>query len=419
MKHVKILAIDDNADNLVVLNALLSEAFPGMSYLRSLSGKDGIKCCISENPDVVLLDILMPEMDGYEVCALLKSDEKTKSIPIIMITAARTDKESRIKALECGADAFLAKPVDESELTAQVRAMIRIKESEDRKLNEKERLKKLVEKRTIALQNELKERQRAEERLKAALAKAQESDRLKTAFLSNMSHEIRTPLNSIIGFSELMQDPDADPEQHRQFAKMINANGSHLLSIISDIMDLSKIEAGQVQVKKEIISINQLIADLRKEYSFKAVVKGIEFIVDQSGLKEEIRIESDDSKIKQIMDCLIGNAIKFTKEGFVEIGLRKTYDSVQFHVKDTGIGIPKEFHQLIFERFRQVEAVDTRRYGGNGLGLAISKSLAELLGGKIWMESEEGKGSIFYFKVPLSTEEISRTMPIFSKEQDT
>ena len=410
MKQVKILAIDDNADNHVVLKALLTETFPGMSYLSSQSGKDGINCCISENPDVVLLDIMMPEMNGYEVCTLLKADEKTKSIPIIMITAARADKESRIKALECGADAFLAKPVDESELTAQVRAMIRIKESEDRKLDEKDRLKKLVEERTIALQNELKERQRAEERLKAALAKAQESDRLKTAFLSNMSHEIRTPLNSIIGFSELMQDPDTDPEQHKQFAKMINANGSHLLSIISDIMDLSKIEAGQVQVKNEAISVNRLISDLRKEYSFNAVVKGIEFIVDQSGLKEEIGIESDGSKIKQIMDCLIGNAIKFTKEGFVEIGIRKTFDSVQFHVKDTGIGIPKEFHQLIFERFRQVEAVDTRRYGGNGLGLAISKSLAELLGGKIWMESEEGKGSIFYFNLPISTEEILGTI---------
>jgi len=162
-KQIKILAIDDNPDNLVVLKALFTETFPNANLVSARSGKTGIELCINEKPDVVLLDIVMPEMDGYEVCRAIKSHYSIKHIPVVMITAARTDKESRIKALESGADGFLAKPLDESELTAQVKAMLRIKESEDRKLNEKAWLEKLVLERTEALERELHERKKAEE----------------------------------------------------------------------------------------------------------------------------------------------------------------------------------------------------------------------------------------------------------------
>jgi PAS domain S-box-containing protein len=165
MEKVKFLAIDDHADNLIVLKALLNEAFPPATFIGSQSGKQGIELCHSEKPDVVLLDIVMPEIDGYEVCRILKADEVTRNIPIVMITAARTDKESRIKALESGADAFLTKPIDESELMAQIRAMLRIKQSEDRKLDEMERLEILVSERTRQLENELKERMLSEEKL--------------------------------------------------------------------------------------------------------------------------------------------------------------------------------------------------------------------------------------------------------------
>jgi len=142
MEKVKILSIDDNSENLAVLKALLAEAFPEAAYISAQSGKTGIELCISEKPDVVLLDIVMPEMDGYEVCQILKANDSTRTIPVIMVTAVLTDKESRIKALEYGADAFLTKPLDESELTSQVRVMLRIKESENRKLDERSDLKR-------------------------------------------------------------------------------------------------------------------------------------------------------------------------------------------------------------------------------------------------------------------------------------
>ncbi|HAQ21435.1 MAG TPA: hypothetical protein DCR40_19725 [Prolixibacteraceae bacterium] len=244
------------------------------------------------------------------------------------------------------------------------------------------------------------ERKKAEQEIKAALTKAQESDRLKSAFLANMSHEIRTPLNAIIGFSELIRDPDFEPEQQDEFAQLINDSGNNLLSILSDIMDISKIEAGQVQVRKSKFSINPFMASVQKEFARKAIKKGIELRLDPSNPKEDLGIESDETRIRQIIANFLGNAIKFTETGYIELGFKTTENFIQFHVKDTGIGIPQAYHDKIFERFRQVETSNTRKYGGNGLGLSISKSLVELLGGTIWMESEEGEGSTFYFMIP-------------------
>jgi PAS domain S-box-containing protein len=252
----------------------------------------------------------------------------------------------------------------------------------------------------LAILTDITELKAAEVELISAKEKAEESDRLKSAFLANMSHEIRTPLNSIIGFSDLLIDPFFKSDQNIEFANIIKVNGNNLLTIISDIMDLSKIEAGQVQVKKRLFSVNQLIIDLQKEYSFKANEKGIELRFDLSNPKEETFVETDEAKLRQILVNFVGNAIKFTEKGTIEIGIKTNEKTIQFHVKDTGIGIPVEYHDKVFERFRQVESAFTRKYGGNGLGLPISKSLVELLGGTIWMESEHGKGSTFYFTIP-------------------
>ncbi|MBV5313541.1 MAG: PAS domain S-box protein [Prolixibacteraceae bacterium] len=240
----------------------------------------------------------------------------------------------------------------------------------------------------------------SEENIINAKEKAEESDRLKSTFLANMSHEIRTPLNAIIGFAELVGDPDFTIEQHIEFATLISESGNNLLSIISNIMDLSKIEAGQVQVKKSEFSVNRLIKSVQKEFARKAMLKGIEIRLDPLNPTEEIVIESDETKVRQILTNLVGNAIKFTEVGFIEIGIKITGNSIQLQVKDTGIGIPEVYHDRIFERFRQVETSHTRKYGGNGLGLSISKSLVELLGGTIGMGSVNGGGSTFYFSIP-------------------
>jgi len=255
----------------------------------------------------------------------------------------------------------------------------------------------------ILIKEDITEKKQLIDDLIGAKEKAEESDRLKTSFLSNMSHEIRTPLNSIIGFSELLLETGLKTEQQTKFILNIKKSGDALLSIISDIVDISLIETGQVKLINYRFSINNLISDIYNEYTYKKEETKIEFRLDLPDPTTTIFIENDEARIRQILTNFINNSFKFTKKGFIEIGLKKISDGIQIHVKDTGIGIPKESHKIIFERFHQLETSHTRKYCGNGLGLTISRQLADLLGGKIWMESEPGKGSTFYLS--LNTEQ--------------
>jgi len=247
---------------------------------------------------------------------------------------------------------------------------------------------------------DITERKLAEKELTEAMLKAQESDRLKSSFLANMSHEIRTPLNSIIGFSELLVDPDYLESQKHEFARVIIDSGNNLLSIISDIMDFSKIDAGQVVINRKVLSVNKLLSLIQRDFAFPANSKGIELKLADSNPEEEIFIETDELKLRQILVNLVNNAIKFTEDGTIEIYFGLIEGFVQFAISDTGIGISEVHHQKIFERFLQIEVSLNRQYRGSGLGLPISKGLVELLGGKIWLTSEVGKGSTFYFTIP-------------------
>jgi len=248
----------------------------------------------------------------------------------------------------------------------------------------------------IAIKEDISLRKQMEVDLIAAKEKAEESDRLKSAFLANMSHEIRTPLNSIIGFSELLADTHFVDDQKDEFIHHIIVNGNNLLNIISDIVDISKIEAGEITIRKSKIAIKNLLDEIRAMNLTQANEKQIKFNCTCDC------VWADKERLHQILNNLIVNALKFTSKGFIEVGCKPIGNTIQFHVKDTGIGIPTDFHQKVFDRFRQVEASYSRKYGGNGLGLAISKNLIELMGGTIWVESESGKGSTFYFTLPRS-----------------
>lgn len=254
--------------------------------------------------------------------------------------------------------------------------------------------------RMVGINRDITEAKLAEEQLLIAKDKAEESDRLKSAFLANMSHEIRTPLNSIIGFSELLGDPDFKLEQKTEFTKAIVENGNNLLAIINDIMDLSMLEARQIKIKKERFEIKKLLSDIENEFSTKVNNVGLVLQVNILSDDAKMIIECDYYRIRQIFVNLMNNALKFTHRGFIAIGFSPIQNGVEFFVKDTGIGIASKFHNDIFERFRQVDETKTRKYGGNGLGLAISKNLVEVLGGKIWVESDLGQGSTFYFTIP-------------------
>ena len=247
------------------------------------------------------------------------------------------------------------------------------------------------------------QRTKAMQDLKAALAKAEESDRLKSAFLANMSHEIRTPMNGILGFADLLNDDFIDPDEKRRFINIIKTNGQHLLSIINDIIDISKIDSNQLKITNVNFNLNHLLDELFIAYQNEIVQKGkteITLQLDKALQDAQSHIISDDIRLRQILYNLISNSLKFTKSGFIRFGYSLSGDNLEFFVQDTGKGIAANKQSIIFERFRQEEETHTRQFGGTGLGLTISKALVELMGGKIWLSSEEGDGSTFYFTIP-------------------
>ncbi len=248
--------------------------------------------------------------------------------------------------------------------------------------------------------HDITDRLKAEKDLVVAKSKAEESERLKTSFIANMSHEIRTPLNSIIGFSDLLLDPFFTTEQQTEFLNAIKQNGRSLQTIVSDIMDLSQIESGLISIQKRSFLVESLIDIIICEQLINCKSKGLELRVSKQA--ENIEIESDEYRVKQILTNLVNNAVKFTESGYIEVGYRLIdHKRIQFFVRDSGIGIPKEFHRKVFERFSQVDQSFTRRYGGNGLGLTICKQLTELLGGEIYLESVFGEGTTFFVTIPM------------------
>lgn len=231
--------------------------------------------------------------------------------------------------------------------------------------------------------------------------KATESDRLKSAFLANMSHEIRTPMNSIIGFSELLEDDSQDEKDKVLFIKLIKKNSETLLNLINDIVDISKIEANLLSVRKRPVQMSHFLSEIGTHYTEILASKKDKNILFQiiNEINPEVSILTDEIRLRQILDNLIGNAIKFTSTGSIIVNVKMEKDTIHFSVTDTGIGIPCDQQEIIFERFMQAEQGYQANYGGTGLGLAISKNLIYLLGGSIRVESEPGKGSAFHFHI--------------------
>jgi len=246
-------------------------------------------------------------------------------------------------------------------------------------------------------QDKLKKQNKA---LQIAKEKAEEGSRLKSAFLQNISHEIRTPLNAVVGFSELLTMPDLTDEKRDYFASIIQKNSDQLLSIISDILTISAIETDQQKVNIEDTCLDSLLQDLEDIYRQKYDGKGIELI---KKIPENLRgrkIKTDKTKVNQIITNLLNNAFKFTDNGSIEFGVELKNDVCEFFVKDSGIGIPENMQDEIFNRFTQTNETISDLYGGVGLGLSISKAFVELLGGEIWLKSEVGRGTNFYFTLP-------------------
>ncbi len=250
----------------------------------------------------------------------------------------------------------------------------------------------------IAAVRDISQRVRYENELMAAKERAEEADRLKTSFLANISHEIRTPMNGIMGFAELLLNNKYSDEEIKYFSEIIYSGCTQLLNLINDIINISQIESGHVRINYTPTDISKVILDIQELFRPSASRKGIELRVQLPD--KQLEVESDETKLRQILSNLVNNAIKFTDEGVVELGCSANDVSIDFFVRDQGIGIDPNDQEVIFERFRQAHTGLSRSYGGTGLGLTICKSLVEMLGGTIWVESKVGEGSLFRFTLP-------------------
>jgi PAS domain S-box-containing protein len=261
--------------------------------------------------------------------------------------------------------------------------------------------------RFIAVKEDITARKLMEHALIEARDRAEKSDKLKDAFLQNLSHEIRTPLNAIVGFSELIKLPDSrKPETIDEYSEIILDNSYQLLSIVSDILTVARIQTGQEEVMYRPLDLSDMMDKLFTVYELKAHEKNLTLLLTKGVAAQPLITITDETKLTQIITNLLNNALKFTHKGYIEMGYTFRANEIEFFIKDSGIGIAKEAHEIIFERFQQAEASTGYNYGGTGLGLSISKSYSQMLGGRLWVESEPEKGSTFFLSIPYYPEEL-------------
>lgn len=408
---MKILIVDDNLENLDLLRLMLvSQKY---KVKQALNGKEALDLLRQEDFDLIISDILMPVMDGFQLCRECKRDEKLKSICFVFYTATYIEDKDEEFALSLGAAKFIRKPQEPEEFIRIIKDVIEknhiIDKEPEREIihNEKEiyklyseRLVNKLEKKNLDLQKEIELRKQKEIELIAAKEKAEECDKLKSAFLKNLYHEIRTPMNAIIGFSGLLRDESLAAEKRNRYVDIIQKSGYHLVSIIDDIIEIATIETNQIKLYLSDVNIDNLMEDVYDYFLVNIPTdKQIIFSLKKPVNKYNPVFKTDQSKLRRILSSLLSNAFKFTQEGKIELGYEYN-NGFYFYVKDTGIGIDEKYFDLIFERFTRIEDDNTIKTSGSGLGLPIAKAYVELLGGEIKVESKVGEGSKFYFTIP-------------------
>ena len=377
-----ILIVDDEVRNLQALEHMLER--PDRIVIKATSGDEALRCLLSHDVAVMLLDIRMAEMDGYQTAALIRKREKTQALPIIFLTAFNKDDADVLRGYSFGAVDYIFKPIVPDILCAKVDIFVELY------------------KRTKALVRKNEDLERAEQTLLHTNQQLAELNRLKSSFVSVASHEIRTPVTGIKGYVENMLSGLTGPltEKQQHYLGRVTSNVDRLMRIIDELLDIARIEAGQIQLQLDTVNVSHLIADVAEALQPLAVQKQICFQQDTSQVSG-VYVKGDEGKLHQVLTNLVHNALKFTPPGGrVDVGAAtKEPGTIQISVHDTGPGIPASDLPKIFDRFYSGSSVppDTR---GAGLGLAISKSLIALHGGQLSVSSIPGQGSHFFIDLP-------------------
>jgi signal transduction histidine kinase len=379
-----ILIVDDTIPNLELLSKMLT----GEGYkVRAVpSGAMALTAAQSAPPDLVLLDIAMPDLDGYEVCLRLKDDDRTRNIPILFISAL-DDEMDKVRAFEVGGVDYIIKPFQAAEVVARIETHLNLQRLQDRLSRTNAQL--------LA----------ANEQFIQARDEALRANQAKSVFLANMSHELRTPLNAILGYTELLQEEveSAGLEQYASDLKKIHNAGMYLITLVNDILDLAKIEAGKTVFRVITFDVKQVVMSVLTTERTAIGKNNNAFTTEIDPTLSKMM--GDETKVQQILFNLLSNAAKFTSNGEVSFNARQIETNgkleIEFRVADTGIGMSPEQIEKLFDPFVQADESITTTYGGTGLGLALTKQLCQLMGGSIQVSSVLNVGTTFVVNLPL------------------
>lgn len=383
--RTKILVVDDKAANILALTGLLQEH--QVEVLSALNAQDALALVLEHEFALALVDVQMPEVSGLELARLLRGTQRTRNIPIIFVTAAHG--QSMFEGYEKGAVDFLYKPIEPRVLSSKVRVFI-----------------------------ELDQQRKQLRQLKEA---AEQASQAKTQFLSQLSHEIRTPLAAVLGYSELLAMGGTTDSQRDVYVQAIARNGQALAKLVDDVLDLSKVESGLMEVESRWFSLKELLGELALTFAYKAQQKRLQLVI-QSAEGVPAQICSDELRIRQVLTNLLGNSFKFTQQGSVTLSV--SYSPLQgqrllcFRVQDSGCGMDEAAAAKVFQPFSQADLTTSRRFGGTGLGLSIARKMAQALGGDVQLLSTAPDlGSVFEFtlradgEAPAGAEAEEATFP--------
>lgn len=388
-----ILIVDDNPANLEVLLTYLENV--GFEVMVARDGKSAIKRAQYAHPDIILLDVVMPETDGFQICLQLKADERTKDIPVIFITALASP-DNRIKGFEVGGVDYITKPIQHEEVFARVTTHLRI-----RKLQQQlEAQNTLLHEKNVQLQQEITERKRAEEQLQDLNQQLREANASKDRLFSIISHDLRGPFTALLGFSETIIHyiDEYSKEKIKESMLRIRTSSEAIYTLLENLLAWSRLQQGMLEYHPTNFPLSESVED--NIYLFQPGAEQKQITL-RNGVQKNITVYADGNMIDTALRNLISNALKFTHAGdTIEVAATQTDDFVEVTVSDTGVGINQEDIPKLFQTDTQYTNLGTAGEKGTGLGLSLCKDLVERNGGTIWVESEIGTGTTFKFTLP-------------------